>query len=480
MGFLMPVQPVTLIKGDSLDAGNVDYRDSVPVNMYAVPRSILGASGYMYQFAGLSDFASGRGVDRGGLWCSYRGLEGHYRVSGDKFISIDDNGGVAVLGTVSGTDQCTMTFTFNNIIILADRKLYYYNPTDGFRQITDGGNVGSPISVAFVAQFVVLTDGERIYHSQILNEESFPVENEAVAEFEPDDSLALRKNEDNELVVFGQFSIEHFIFNAATSGFAFSPLDRKASKLGVAGSNAIGELNSEWFIVGRRYETAPSCYSYLGGSSRKIASRNIEQVLKEYSYDQLSATTVDCITIDKVELVLFHFPNETYLFNKSIADMAGVDSAWSLLKTDVNGDADYRARNFVRDPRIGGHWIVGDKLNGNIGLFDENESTQYGDIVEWLMFSPFLKFESLSINSIEVDTISGITGDIQDATVFVSNTEDGRTYGHEYTMLYGNQYDYNQRFIARALGYVRHWVGFKFRGASRNRMAFGLFTVDVS
>ena len=171
--------------------------------------------------------------------------------------------------------------------------------------------MGNPISVAFVAQFVVLTDGERIYHSQILNEESFPVENEAVAEFEPDDTLSLQKNEDNELLALGQFSIEHFIFNAATSGFAFSPLDRKASKLGIAGTHSISELNSEWYIVGRRYETAPSCYMYYGGSSKKIASRNIEQVLKEYSYDELSTTTVDCFTIDKIDLVLFHFPNET-------------------------------------------------------------------------------------------------------------------------------------------------------------------------
>ncbi len=474
-GFFMP--SVTLIKGDSVD-NNVDYRDAIPVNMYGVLRNTLGSNGYMYQMAGLKSFGTGSGLDRGGIWVSTPSFEGHYRVSGTNFIKVGSDGVVTVLGTVPGTEQVPIDFTFNNVIMVADRKLFYYNPADGFRQITDGGNVKNPISIAFAAQFVVITDGEKIYHSQILDEESFPLANEAVAEFSPDKTLALKKNEDNELVVFGEFSIEHFVFNAATSGFAFTPLDRKASKLGISGTTSVDELKSIWYTVGRREETSPSCYMYSAGTGKKIASREIEQVLQAYTDDQLSTVTIDCIELDKVDLVFYHFPDKTYLFNATLAEAMGADNAWSLVKTGVNDD-NYRARNFVRDPRIG-DWIVGDKTDSKLGIFDKSIATQYGDIAEWLLYTPFLKIESMSIDKLEIETIAGIVDSAKDATVFVSRTSNGRTFGKEWTQLYGNEWDYSQRFYIRRLGYVRDWTGFKFRGASKSRMAFGLLNVEIS
>ena len=238
------------------------------------------------------------------------------------------------------------------------------------------------------------------------------------------------------------------------------------------------ELESVWYTVGRREESAPSCYAYMGGTGNRIASREIEQVLKEYTDDELSTTTVDCIVIDKIKLVFYHFPRSTYLFNATIAETQGLDGAWSIIKSGVKND-NYRARNFVRDPRIG-KWIAGDKSRSNIGIFDETVSTQYGDIAEWMLFTPFLKAESLSIDKIEIETIPGIVGDIQDATVFISRTGNGRAYGQEWTQLYGDKWDYDQRFYVRRLGYVRNWVGFKLRGASRNRMAFGLMDLGAS
>jgi len=461
-----------------MEQDGVDYRDAIPVNMYGVLRPELQSAGYMYQMPGLTDYGTGSGKDRGGIWCSAEGFENHYRVSGTNLISVDEFGVVTILGTVPGTEECPMTFTFNNVILVADKKLFYFNPTDGFRQITDGTNVGSPISVVFVAQFVVLTDGTRIYHSQILDEESFPLANEAVAEFEPDITLTLKKNEDNELLALGEFSTEHFIFNAAPSGFAFTPLDRKASKLGLSGINTIDELEGMWYTLGRREETAPSCYMYSAGSGRKIASREIEKVLEDFTDDELSTTTVDCITLDKVNLVFYHFPTVTYLFNASIAESQGVDNAWSLVKAGT-GDADYRGKGFVRDPR-NGKWLVGDKLDSRLGVFDKTVATQYGDIAEWLLFTPFLNLETLSINNIELQTIPGIVDATKDATVFVSRTENGRTYGQEATILYGGEFEYNRRFRPVRMGYVRHWTGFKFRGASRSRMAFGLLNVEAS
>lgn len=480
---------ITLIKGDSMQAGSVDYRDALAVNMYAIPREILGAQGYMQQIQGLSEFGDSSYISYGGIWCSAEGFEGHYRVQGNDFISVSSQGVVTVLGIVSGSGQANLWFSFDNVAIVRNKKLWYYNPTKGLRQITDnpslGSVIGSPTSGCYVSSINFLTDGQRIYHCQFdefggqPGEEVFLTDADALPEFTPDYTYALRQSENDELIVFGSRSIEHFYFNGNPEGFAFSPSNQKASRLGVVGSNSMALMSGKWYLVGRHQESAPSVYMYASGSNKKVASREIEKILKAYTEDQLQEIVVDAIVQDDIQMIIFHLPDMTLLFNPTIAGVGGINSAWSILKTDTVGDKPYRAKDFVQDPRIN-KWIVGDRLDGTLGVFDDSASTHYGQIAEWILFTPFVKGSTLSINEIEIETIPGIVGDVEDAGVFVSTTQDGRQYGFEYVMSYGDRYDYNQRFIARCLGQIRNWIGFKFRGASRNRMAFGLFNMDVS
>ncbi len=92
---------------------------------------------------------------------------------------------------------------------------------------------------------------------------------------------------------------------------------------------------------------------------------------------------------------------------------------------------------------------------------------------------PTFKMETQSIDQIELETLPGHTTDI-DAKVAFSLTDNGITYGIEFWQLYGQPHEYNQRFFLRRLGYVGDWVGFKFRGATKSRMAFGLMEVTHS
>lgn len=469
---------ITLIKGDDFVNDTVDYRDAIPVNMYGINKQILGAAGYMHQMYGIDAFGTGHGIDRGGIWCAREGLEGHYRVSGDKFISVSPTGETTVLGTIEGTGQCAMAYSFNNVMIVGNLQLFYWNPTAGFREITNG-IVGKPIDLAWVDGFTVLTNGMEIYHSSAADDEIFPADNESLPQFTPDEVAGLAKNEDDELVVFSNFSTQHYINTGASTGFIFENLPRKTSKVGILGTFCQAELEGIYYILGRRVETAPSCHMYSMGTATKIASREIELILKEYTDDELASTTIDAFTADKTEFVIYHFPRDTYMFNATVAKTHGPDNAWTKLKTGTTGDRAFRAKNMVRDPRTG-EWLCGDINDSRLGLLSNATSTQYGEIAEWLLFTPYLMLERLSINRFEIQIIPGIVSPDEDATVFVSRTEDGRTYGQEWTELYGHAWNYNQRFIVRRFGYVRHWMGFKLRGASRSRMAFGLFTLDVS
>ena len=475
---------VTLIKGDKMELDGVDYRDSLPVNMYGIIRDTLNSSGYMYQMYGLTDFTTGSGIDRGGLWVSAEGLESQYRVSGTDLIEVDAAGVVTVLGTVPGAEQCSISYSFNNVIVVGDKKLYYYNPTDGFREITSNGVVGSPIDCVWTSNYVFLTDGKDIYHSNLTSqtnpnaEEVFSASDSEEPDFSPVNVVVIAMNKNDELVVFNELSIQHYI-DVGDANFAYQNLPSKTTKLGILGTHCKTELNGKFYLLGRRVNEKPSCYIYSLGSAQKIASREIEKVIATYTPEELATTTIDSFTADDVDLIIYHFPNDTYMFNATIAKLVGVGSAWSKIKTDVVGDAPYRAKNIVLDPR-NGKMIVGDKLDGRIGELDDSVATHYGAIAEWLLFTPFLNLETLSIDNIELQTIPGIVDSTKDATVFVSRTENGRTHGQEATIRYDGEFEYNRRFRPVRMGYVRHWTGFKFRGASRSRMAFGLLDVEAS
>lgn len=466
---------IPLIQGDKVDA-NTDYRDALPVNMYAVPKDILGAKGYMINFYGLKKFAEGPGIDRGGVWVANADLEGHYRVSGTKLIELSQFGEVAEIGSIPGSDQVSFAYSFNNLAIVADGRLYYYNKTAGLRQIIDP-EVGSPIDIVWVDGYFFLTNGEDIYHSNIANEELYEPLATSNAQFIPDSARGLSKTEANEVVVWGELSKEHY-FNAATDNFAFQRISQKASKLGILGTKCKSEMNGRFYTIGRRDNTAPSFYILGLGQTEKIGSIETDKILSEYSDDELLNAKVETITDDGQGLILFRLPRHTILFNESIYKQYGASKAYSLLKTDVQGDRPLRCTNFVRDPR-NGKFIVGDSIDGTIGELDRSICTHYDEVVEWILFTPLVKMETLSINELSMETIPGISPN-NDATVFISMTYDARNYGKEWSEEYGLNNEYNERFTAYRLGYVRNWVGMKFRGASSSRMAFCYLNIEAS
>jgi len=100
---------LNLIKGDKVGS-ETDYRDSLPVNMVAISKHVLGAAGYMLQSPGLTQYGTGQGVDRGGLWNERQ--ENHYRISGNSFISVAADGTVATEGTISGSDTAALPYSY--------------------------------------------------------------------------------------------------------------------------------------------------------------------------------------------------------------------------------------------------------------------------------------------------------------------------------------------------------------------------------
>lgn len=471
----MPVMPVTLIKGDKVST-KTDYRDNLPQNCYAVKRNILDAAGYMLCYPGLSLFTTGYGIDRGASYNER--FEEHYRVSGTTFCSVAKDGVVTNLGTIPGTSQARLIdfYSFNTQGIIANGRFFLYDSIAGFREVTDP-DLGSPIDGVWVDGYYFMTDGEYLFHTDIGDEESIDPLKFATAEFMPDPSLGLAKTQDNKVVVFGRYTIEYFI-NDASENFAFSRIPTRAQKIGIVATHAKCEVGERFYITGGRREESIGVHAITLGESQKVSTREIDKIFERYSETDLKDMRMESRSEKDYTFILIHLPKETLCLNETIAKTIGVEYAWTILKTDIEGEANYRAINGIFDARIG-KWIYGDKRNENIGLLDESNFTQYNETQEGILYTPFVDLERSSIDQIDIQTIPGHTV-TNDATVAFSITYDGLTYGKEWFAQYGKQGEYQQGFILRRIGYVSEWFSFKFRFAVKSRIAFALMRITYA
>jgi len=475
----LPEFPITLIKGDRIpDTPETDYRDALSVNMYAVEKQILGAKGYLLSWPGLEQFATVPGIDRAG---SYNERFGdHYRVSGTSLVKISSAGTVVTLGTVPGSSQCRMKdfYSFNTQGIIADGKFFLYSPGGGFVEVTDP-DLGSPIDGVWIDGYYFLTDGEYLYHTDLADETAIDPLKFATAEFMPDPSLGLMKTTFNQVVVFGRYSTEYFE-NVATDNFAFQRIKSRAQKIGIVATHAKCESGGTFYITGGIRESDVGVHILDVGKSVKISTREIDKIINAYSEPELAGMRMESRTDEDVSFILVHLPNETLCFNASIGERLGKAAAWTILESDSTG-ANYRGINGVVDSRISDNkqWLYGDKIDGRVGAINNDLFANYDALNRFFLYTPLINLETLSINKVELKTIRG-RNTLSDAYLYGALTYDGANYVAEWFQLYSNPGDLNQRFIRRVLGYAREWVGFRFRGETRSRMAFGLMIMDVS
>lgn len=467
---------IPLIRGDKVD-NNTDYRDALPVNYYAVLREIYGEKGYFLNYYGLTEVMQVTGKSRGGIWVSRAGLEGEYRVSGDRLIKINSNNTFDDLGLISGSEQVSMTYSLNNIAIVADKKLYYYNPTDGLRQITSNDVVGDIIDIVWADFRFIATDGEYLYQSSILDEEVFEELEFSGSDFQPDGIKGVGLTVDNEVASFNSRTTEYF-FNSGGSEFAYTRIPNKAIKTGIIGTHTKSEYKDKWFCLTREVNSQPQFSIIQSGSSESITTREIEKVLSSYTDDQLSTTVIETFNKDATVWMVAHLPDLTLKFNFTIAKSLGIKYAWSILKTDTLGDATYRGKDVVYNPEYS-QWNIGDKLDSTLGFLDDSVCTHYENIVEGLLYTPSIDLTGLSIDSVKIHTIPGISPN-NDATVFISRSDDLRVDGNEWLQAYGSNLDYNKNFEIRRLGYVRKALSFRLRTASSSRMSFVKFDIEAS
>lgn len=409
-------------------------------------------------------------IDRGAVYNERMGRQ--FRVADGNLVSIDADGVSTFIGEIAGSGQCSLPYSFNTQAVIGGGKYYLFDTTDGFRQVTDP-DVGSPIDAVWVDGYYFFTDGEYLYHTNLQEEAKINALRFATSEFSPDPTLGVGLTVDDKVIAFNRYTTE-FFQNTANEGFAFTRLPSRNVTAGIVATHAKVRVDGIYYCCGGAKESDITVFALGTGSIVNVASRTVNKILGQYNENQLRGIVMEARTVDNYAFVILHLPNEVLMLNLTLASKIGFEDAWSVLasSSDQLAEIPYRAINGVFDPRRG-QWVYGDKFEPSLAYLDSNVATQYGLKVPCEINTPFIYLEAASIDELDIQTIPGFT-ETSDATVFVSLTYDGLTYGTEASMQYGLPSKYSQRFIARRLGAVQDWFGLKLRWLSKSRMAFSM------
>ena len=104
--------------------------------------------------------------------------------------------------------------------------------------------------------------------------------------------------------------------------------------------------------------------------------------MNKYKESELKDLLLETFLFNNHEFIMMHLPNETLVWD-------GSQAVWFMLKSDIEGDKPYTGRHVIYNHEEG--LTIGDKSVGRVGLLDDDVSSQYGELVEFLLYTPFIR-----------------------------------------------------------------------------------------
>lgn len=471
---------IPLTQGIKTDA-QVQFVDALMENMIAEPDAVFGKKGYVTNFPGLKlvDDSVEGGYSRGGIYNDR--FSQAYRVIGESLYSMKVDGSIDKnLGTIRGSRQVAMPFSFNTQAVITQGKgMYLYSPSSGLKEVTDP-DLGSVIDGTWIDGYYFLVDRESPIVTDILAEDSIRQLNYGSAEIDPDPIIGCDKWR-NFAVVFGSSTME-FYDNVGGTLFPFQRVESYTIYIGIVGTRAKVKLpNDAGFIVlgGARNEKV-SFHFAVNGSSENISTKTVDRIIDSYSEDVLRDVLLEYVRDENQEYIYCHLPDKTLIYDITSSRELGFRQ-WSVIKTGLHTDSDYRGYwqgiNAVKIPRIN-EYTFGCRHNGNVTAFDRQSPMQLGKQQEHILWSPLALINKADINAIQPQIVNGRNVINRDESVFLSTTEDGISYSKEVNNMFGERGARWDQLLWRRIGYFNNWMGCRIRYVGKTNLT--LFNLEYN
>lgn len=450
---------IPILNGIYVDSDG-DFRTSYPRNLIPVPKSQGISKGYLKPADGIVKFAEGPGIDRGGI--NWNGTL--YRVQGTKLVQIENDGTVIEIGDVGGNGQVNFDYSFDRLGISSSGNLFYfYNGT--LSQVTDA-DLGQVLDFIYVDGYFMTTDGSFLIVTELNDPTLVNPLKYGSSEADPDGILTLLKIRDEPYAI-NRYTIEVF----QNIGGNLFPFQRNKSAMimrGAIGTNAacvytIGNFTGVAFLGSGRNEP-PSVWYGVNGGSTKLATREIDTILQNYTEEELQSVVLESRVDRSLNFLYLHLPDQTLVYDANTSEAAG-EPIWFILTSSPVGIGQYRARNLVW---CYDKWISGDPQSNKLGYFVDNISHCYDDVVEWEFGTMIIynQTEGVIFHELELIALTGYCSVGKNPTIWTCYSTDGETWSQERPRTAGRQGRREARLNWLQQGNMKNWRIQKFRGDS--------------
>lgn len=451
---------IPILNGIYTDA-SPNFRTSYPKNLVPVPKQTGISAGYLRPADGIVEAGTGPGINRGGI--NWNGTL--YRVMGTKLVSIAEDNTVTEIGDVGTGNRVTFDYGFTYLAIASGGRLYLYDGTT-LTQVTDP-DLGTALDVVWVDGYYMTTDGEFLVVTDL--DDPFAVNplKYGSSEADPDPVEGLLKLR-NEIYALNRYTIEVFD-NVGTTGFPFQRIAGAQIQKGTVGTHANCVFMDNIAFLGGGRNEAPSVYMGANGSTQKIATREIEEILATYTEAQLSVAFLEERTDKAHQFLIVHLPNHTLVFDGSATQVMG-QSVWFSLSSTLVGEGKWNACTVIW---CYDKWNVCHPDTDQFGYLDDTISSHWGIEVGWEFGTQIVYNESNGVIFHEMELIA-LTGHVASGTsptIWTQYSNDGETWSVEKPIRAGTLGQRAKRLVWLQQGHMNNWRIQRFRGTSEAHLA---------
>lgn len=428
-----------------------DFTVRYPVNLEPVPIDSGISKGYLRSASGARSFATGPGLDRGGV--VWNGT--HYRVMGTKLVSVSTAGVVTTLGDVGGAGPVTLDYGFGRLAIRSGTNLFYWDGAT-LTQVTDT-DLGQCLDVVWMDGYYISTDGTDIVVTNLTDPTQVDPLRYGSAESDPDPITGLIRLR-SELFALGQNTIQVYT-DAGGTGFPFQPSEGATIPVGCVGPMAKARFTQTFAFVGSARNQALAVWIAGSGTATKISDRAIDDMLAEVA--DPTSIVLEARVMRNEQKLLVHLPDKTLVCCNVAGEAAG-QPVWYIARSGRGADKAYRLRNAVLQ---NGNWIVGDTESNALGILDDAVATHFGEPVGWQFDTMLMHNGTKSVIVHQLELV-GLPGRGDQATAFFSYTLDGEAYSNERSVNLGRRAERQKRMTISPHRRFRNYMGVRFRGDS--------------
>lgn len=438
---------VPILRGIYSDQGP-DWRTGLPVNLVPVPVATGLSEGYLRPSEGIIEQSAGLGPHRGGI--VWNGVL--YRVIGEALYAINSAGSATVVGGVNASGRVQMDYGFEYLAIASGGGLWLYNGTS-LDKVTDP-DLGAVKGVIWIDGYFMTTDGEFLIVTELSNPFEVNPLKYGSSEADPDPIVALLKIR-SEAYALNRHTIEVF-GNVGGPAFPFQRIEGAQIQKGVVGPSACCVFADTLAFLGGGKNEAPSLYFGMNGQAERIASREIDLILSEYTEEELSTALLQERVYDGHLHLIVSLPRHTLVYDQAASALLQ-QRVWFQLSTSRDAMGPWLAEGIIR---AYDRWNVCHPVTGAIGYLSGDVVTHWGLDVNWQFSTPLIYNEGRGavVHEMELIALSGRA----DGTVATQYTSDGREWSQ---LRWANTSTRNARISWRGQGVLRNWRAQRFIGS---------------